>query len=120
MELPSFVTIRSPRSSHRTVYLRRSLDLACVYTLPNKVAPALRQVYDQIPELRYVLSMGSCANGGGYYHCSYAVVRGVDHVMPVGVYVVSCPPTAEAFLYGVFIIQNKIRRRGLTRMWYRR
>jgi len=69
-------------------------------TLTNKMAPALRKVYDQMPEPRYVLSMGSCANGGGYYHYSYSVVRGCDRIVPVDIYVPGCPPTAEALIYG--------------------
>lgn len=79
-------------------------------TLCNKMAPALRKVYDQMPEPKYVISMGSCANGGGYYHYSYSVVRGCDRVVPVDVYVPGCPPTAEALLYGIIQLQNKIRR----------
>jgi len=91
----------------------RQSDLIIVAgTLTNKMAPAFRKVYDQMAEPRYVISMGSCANGGGYYHYSYSVVRGCDRIVPVDIYVPGCPPTAEALVYGILQLQKKIRRTG--------
>ena len=97
----------APRASPR-----QSDVMIVAGTLTNKMAPALRKVYDQMPNPRYVISMGSCANGGGYYHYSYAVVRGCDRVVPVDIYVPGCPPTAEALVYGILQLQRKIRREG--------
>ncbi|CAJ0629277.1 5023_t:CDS:10, partial [Entrophospora sp. SA101] len=85
---------------------RQSDVMIVAGTLTNKMAPALRKM----PEPRWVISMGSCANGGGYYHYSYSVVRGCDRIVPVDIYVPGCPPTAEALLYGVLQLQKKMRR----------
>lgn len=94
---------------------RQSDVMIVAGTLCNKMAPALRKVYDQMAEPRYVISMGSCANGGGYYHYSYSVTRGCDRIVPVDIYVPGCPPTAEALVYGVIQLQNKIRNRTIER-----
>jgi NADH-quinone oxidoreductase subunit B len=88
---------------------RQSDVMIVAGTLCNKMAPALRKVYDQMTEPKWVISMGSCANGGGYYHYSYSVVRGCDRIVPVDIYVPGCPPTAEALLYGIIQLQNKIQ-----------
>lgn len=100
MERMGFVFRASPRQS----------DVMIVAgTLTNKMAPALRKVYDQMPEPRWVVSMGSCANGGGYYHYSYSVVRGCDRIVPVDIYVPGCPPTAEGLLYGLIQLGKKVK-----------
>ena len=96
---------------------RQSDVIIVAGTLTNKMAPAIRKVYDQMPEPRWVLSMGSCANGGGYYHYSYSVVRGCDRVLPVDIYVPGCPPTAEALMYGILQLQKKIKRMNTPFTW---
>ena len=102
----------APRASPR-----QSDVMIVAGTLTNKMAPALRKVYDQMPEPRYVISMGSCANGGGYYHYSSSVVRGCDRVVPVDIYVPGCPPTAEALVYGLLQLQKKINRERGVLKW---
>jgi len=88
---------------------RQSDVMIVAGTLTNKMAPALRKVYDQMPDPKWVVSMGSCANGGGYYHYSYSVVRGCDRIVPVDIYVPGCPPTAEGLLFGMLQLSKKVK-----------
>ena len=87
----------------------RHSDLIIVAgTLTNKMAPTLRRLYEQLPTPRWILSMGSCANGGGYYHYSYSVVRGCDRIIPFDLYLPGCPPSAEGLIFGLLQLQAKI------------
>ena len=88
----------------------RQSDLMIVSgTVTNKMAPALYRLYNQLTNPKWVVSMGSCANGGGYYYYSYSVVRGCSRLIPVDLYVPGCPPTAEALMYGVIQLQKAFK-----------
>lgn len=77
-------------------------------TLTIKMAPYFWRLYNSMSKPRWVISMGSCANGGGYYHHSYSVVRGCDTVAPVDIYIPGCPPCAEGLIFGLLQLQAKV------------
>ena len=91
---------------------RQSDVLICAGRLPFKLAPVIRRIFDQMPQPKWVISMGACASTGGIFD-NYAMVQGIDTVVPVDVYVPGCPPRPEGLLYGILLLQKKIKGESL-------
>ncbi|WP_425807268.1 NADH-quinone oxidoreductase subunit B [Desulfitobacterium sp. Sab5] len=95
----------------------RQADLMIVAgTCTRKMAPLLRRIYDQMPEPKWVIAYGSCANAGGPFADSYAMITGVDKVVPVDVYIPGCPPRPESLIYGLLQLQQKVNNPAKVRL----
>ncbi|WAQ98965.1 NDUS7-like protein [Mya arenaria] len=122
IEMMHFAAPRYDMDRLGTVFRATPRQADCIIvagTVTNKMAPALRRIYDQMLDPKWVISMGSCANGGGYYHYSYSVLRGCNRVIPVDIYVPGCPPSAEALIYAVLQLQKKIKTMNFAQSYYR-
>jgi NADH-quinone oxidoreductase subunit B len=86
---------------------RQADVLLCAGRLPYKLAPVIRRIYDQMPQPKWVISMGACASSGGIFD-TYSMVQGIDTIVPVDVYVPGCPPRPEGLLYGILMLHKKI------------
>ena len=92
----------------------RQSDLLIVAgRVTNKMAPVLRRLYDQMPAPKWVISMGDCASNGGVFN-NYAIIQGVDEVLPVDVYVAGCPPRPEALIHGILVLYDKVQQEKIT------
>ena len=93
---------------------RQADVLICAGRVPYKLAPVLRRIWDQMPQPKWAISMGACASSGGVFDV-YSMVQGIDTIIPVDVYIPGCPPRPEGLIYGLMMIQEKIRQESLTR-----
>ncbi len=92
---------------------RQADVLICAGRVPYKLAPVLRRIWDQMPQPKWAISMGACASSGGVFD-NYTMVQGIDTIIPVDVYIPGCPPRPEALIYGLMMIQEKVRSETLA------